>query len=103
MIISVRGCLMREPRGVASIMIGAVLVAPALIAIAGSGAASATAEQPTPTQVAVFPADPNPATTLPRDSIEFAGATGFLHRFDQYQGVPSLGSGYIWTDYATGT
>jgi len=94
---------MRKHRRFIGLMVGAALATPALVAIAGSAGASPVTAQPTPTQVTVIPPDPDQAATLPSDSLEFAGATGFLHKFDVYPTVPGFSSGYLWTSYATGT
>jgi hypothetical protein len=100
------GVSVRKHRRFLSVMVGAVLITPALAAVAGSAAApaaSAATAQPEPTQVTVIPADPDPATTLPQDSIDFAGTTGFLHVFTAEPSYSGSSSGYLWTSYASAT
>ncbi len=80
-----------------ALVAGALLAVPLLVA-AGAGESPA-AGQVAAAQVAVIPPDADPATTPPTDTLLFAGADGFLHRF----GMPGLSfSSYLWTDYATG-
>jgi hypothetical protein len=82
-------------------MIAALAAAGPAVAGRAASAQMASASS-SPAQVTVIPADPYPGTTRPTDDLLFAGATGFLHRFSRAN-VPFSASGYLWTNYASGS